>query len=153
MLLTSIVYLYNIFSYKGEEVSVSKIVSEISEKNYEKIILRDDMVVIEQKDELDGKPIVTKKYAMIPVKMDFYQTLSDSGIDIKELGDDFYEPKVGITFGDIITLFFFGSVLVFGYMMMKNMQASGGKIMDFGESQARLLLGRRRGFPLMMLLV
>ena len=145
LLLSAVVFLYRAFSYKGEEVSVSKIVSEISQKNYEKIILRDDMVVLEQKDEIDGKPVVIKKFAMIPVKMDFYQVLSDSDIDIKELGDDFYEPKVGITFGDVITLVFFGSVLVFGYMMIKNMQAQGGKIMDFGESKARLLFGKKTG--------
>jgi len=145
VLLSTFVFLYRAFSYKGEEVSVSNIVTEISEKNYEKIILKDDMVVLEQKEELDGKPVITKKFAMIPLKMDFYQVLADSDINIKELEDDFYEPKLGVTFGDIITLLFLGSVAVFGYMMIKNMQASGGKIMDFGESKAKLLFGKKTG--------
>ncbi len=145
VLLSTLVFFYRAFSYKGEEVSVSNIVYDISEKNYEKIILKDDMVVLEQKDELEGKPVITKKFAMIPLKMDFYQVLSDSDINIKELEDDFYEPKIGVTFGDIITLLFLGSVAVFGYMMIKNMQASGGKIMDFGESKARLLFGKKTG--------
>lgn len=144
LLLSAVVFLYRAFSYKGEEVSVSKIVSEISQKNYKKIILRDDMVVLEQKDEIDGKPVVIKKFAMIPVKMDFYQVLSDSDIDIKELGDDFYEPKVGITFGDVITLVFFGSVLVFGYMMIKNMQAQGGKLWILERAKQDYSLGRRQ---------
>lgn len=145
VLLSTFVFLYRAFSYKGEEVSVSNIVTEISEKNYEKIILKDDMVVLEQKDELEGKTVITKKFAMIPLKMDFYQVLADSDINIKELEDDFYEPKLGVTFGDIITLLFLGSVAVFGYMMIKNMQASGGKIMDFGESKAKLLFGKKTG--------
>lgn len=145
ILLSTLVFFYRAFSYKGEEVSVSNIVYDISEKNYEKIILKDDMVVLEQKDEFEGKPVITKKFAMIPLKMDFYQVLSDSDINIKDLKDDFYEPQIGVTFGDIITLLFLGSVAVFGYMMIKNMQASGGKIMDFGESKARLLFGKKTG--------
>lgn len=145
LLLSAAVFMYRAFSYKGEEVSVSNIVTDISEKKYDKIILKDDMVILEKKGELEGRPMVEKKFAMLPAKMDFYQVLSDSEINIKELGDDFYQPPLGITFGDVITLLFLGAAGVFAYMMIKNMQASGGKIMDFGESKARLLFGKKTG--------
>jgi len=145
MILLSAFFLFRVFSYKGEEVSVSSIVTDISEKKYDKIILKDNMVVLEKKNEVAGRQIVEKKYAMLPSKVDFYQILSNAEIDIKNLGDDFYEPALGISFGDIITLLFLGAAVVFAYMMIKNMQASGGKIMDFGESKARLLFGKKTG--------
>lgn len=139
------VFLFNAFSYKGEKVSVSNIISDIAEKKYDKIILKDDVVTLERKDKVNDVSVIKKKYAHIPEKMDFYQVLSDAEIDVKDLGDDFYEPKVGITFGDIITILFLGAAGVLVFVMVKNMQASGGKIMDFGESKARMLFGKKTG--------
>ena len=138
-------YLYGLLSYKGEEVSVSNVITSISEKDYDKIVLKDDMVVLEKEEKIAGRDVVTKEYARLPQGMDFYQVLSDAEIDIKELGDDFYEPKVGISFGDVLTLLFLTAAVTLGFFMVKNMQASGGKIMDFGESKARMLFGKKTG--------
>ncbi len=138
-------YLYGLLSYKGEEVSVSNVITSISEKDYDKIVLKDDMVVLEKEEKIAGRDVVTKEYARLPQGMDFYQVLSDAEIDIKELGDDFYEPKVGISFGDVLTLLFLTAAVTLGFFMIKNMQASGGKIMDFGESKARMLFGKKTG--------
>lgn len=138
-------FLFNVFSYKGDEVSVSNIVSDIAEKKYDKIVLKDDMVILEKKDKVNDVKVVKKKFAMLPEKMDFYQVLSDAEIDVKDLGEDFYEPKIGITFGDIVTILFLGAAGVLVFVMVKNMQASGGKIMDFGESKARLMFGKKTG--------
>lgn len=138
-------YLFGLLSYKGEEVSVSNIISRISEKKYDKIVLKDDMVILEKEKEVAGRTMITKEYAKLPSKMDFYQVLSDAKVDIKELGDDFYEPKLGVTVGDVITLLFLVAAITLGYFMIRNMQASGGKIMDFGESKARLLFGKKTG--------
>lgn len=139
------IFLFNIFSYKGEEVSVSTIVSDIAEKNYDKIVLKDDMVVLESSDKVNDVPVVKKKYALLPGKMDFYQVLSDSDIDIRDLGDDFYEPNVGITLGDVLTIVFMIGAGVLLLVMIKNMQNSGGKMMDFGESKARMMSGKKTG--------
>jgi cell division protease FtsH len=138
-------YLYGLLSYKGDEVSVSNVITSISEKDYDKIVLKDDMVVLEKEEKIAGRDVVTKEYARLPQGMDFYQVLSDAEIDIKELGDDFYEPKVGISFGDVLTLLFLTAAVTLGFFMIKNMQASGGKIMDFGESKARMLFGKKTG--------
>lgn len=135
------IYIFRAFSFTGEEVSISEIVTDISEENYDKIILKDDMVLLETGEDRE----ISQKYALLPPEADFYQILSDAGINIKDLGNDFYEPKLGITFGDVITFIFFGASLVLVYIMLKNMQGSGGKILDFGQSKARLLMGKKTG--------
>ncbi len=145
LLLTGGIYLFRSLSFKGEEVSISEVITDISEERYEKIVLKDDMVLLESKEERDGQELLTKKYALLPSETDFYQILSNSGIDAKSLGNDFYEPRLGITLGDVLTFLFFGAALVLVYVMLKNMQASGGKILDFGQSKARLLMGKRTG--------
>ncbi len=145
VLLTAGIYLIKVINYKGEEVSVSQIVTEISEKKYEKIILKDDMVLLENKKDVDGVEVLVRRYALLPADTDFYQILTNANINVKDLENDFYEPKLGITFGDVLTFIFLGAALILVYVMVKNMQASGGKILDFGESKARLLMGKRTG--------
>lgn len=142
VLLTAGIYVFRAISFRGEEVSVSRIVTDISNKEYDKITLKDDMVLLDRQGEGEE---VSRTYALLPAGSDFYQILSDSGVDIKELESDFYEPKLGITFGDILTILFLGSALAIVYIMLKNMQSSGGKILDFGQSKARLLMGKKTG--------
>lgn len=128
---------------KGEEVSLSEIVNDISKGEYEKVALKDDMVSITIKDQKDKTEI--KKYALLPQGVDFYSMLADANVDIKTLKNDFYEPQLGITFGDVVSIVFLGAGLVLIYILIKNMQQSGGKIMDFGQSKARLLFGKKSG--------
>lgn len=130
---------------RGEEVALSEIVSDISENKYEEINVKDDMVIIANKEQVDGQDSVVKKYALIPADFDFYSSLSDAGVDIKTLKNDYYQPKLGISFGDILSFIFLGAGLVLVYILIKNMQQSGGKIMDFGQSKARLLFGKKTG--------
>lgn len=129
------------FNSKGSEVSLSEILVNISEGRYESIVLKDDMVTIIYENEKG----VQRKYALLPQGTDFYTVLSDAGIDIKDLENSFYQPRLGITFGDIISIVFLGAGLVLVYILIKNMQQSGGKIMDFGQSKARLLFGKKSG--------
>ncbi len=127
---------------KGTEVSISEIVTNIADGKYENLTLKDDTVILQEKD---SNNLIVKKYALLPNGADFYQILSDAGINIKDLKNDFYQPAVGVSFSDIISIVFLvvGGILVF--IMIKNMQASGGKIMDFGESKAKLLFGKKTG--------
>lgn len=126
---------------KGSEVSLSEILSDISDKKYEGIVLKDDMVTLVYKE--DGQE--QRKYALLPQGTDFYTVLADAKIDVKNLQNSFYEPRLGITFGDIISIVFLGAGLVLVYILIKNMQQSGGKIMDFGQSKARMLFGKKSG--------
>jgi len=146
LLLTAGIYLFRTINFKGEEVSVSQIVTDISDGEYDKIILKDDMVLLEKNSKTDaGLEVVNRKYALLPMDTDFYQILSNAQINVKDLENDFYQPKIGITLGDILTFLFLGAALILVYVMVKNMQSSGGKILDFGESKARLLMGKRTG--------
>ena len=141
-LITGAVIFFRNLNAKGEEVAISTIVTQISEKKYDKIILKDDSVTLKLKGEGGVDKYI---YALIPEGADFYKILTDSQIDIKTMENDFYEPKIGVTIGDILTFILLGGGLVLVYIMIKNMQASGGKIMDFGESKARLLFGKKTG--------
>ena len=145
LLLSAGMYFWKVLSFKGEEVSVSEVVTRISEGDFEKIVLKDDMVILESEIKVNGADVVEKKYALLPEGVDFYQVLSNTGIDIKDLENDFYEPRIGITLGDVLTFIFLGAGLVLVYVMIKNMQASGGKMLDFGQSKARLLMGKKTG--------
>lgn len=133
----SINFFINLFDDRGEEVSVSQIVKDISEDNYDKIVLKEGLVMLEKGEN--------RKYSLLPVDTDFYNLLSDSNIDIKELDNILYEPKIGITFTDILTLVMIVGGLFFAFFLLKNMQKSGGQIMDFGQSKARLLFGKKTG--------
>lgn len=130
---------------KGQEVPLSEVVSYISEGEYKDIMLRDDMVFVTQSTKSDGKDVLVKKYALIPAGTDFYGILSDSGVDIKTLKNDYYQPKLGISIGDIISFILLAAGLALAFMLVKNMQKSGGQIMDFGQSRARLLFGKKTG--------
>ena len=130
---------------KGDEVAVSKIVTDISEKKYDKIHLKNDQIVLIKEESKDGAKIQKKKYALLPENTNFFDILSNAGIKVQDLENDFYKPNVNITFGDIVTFLFLGVAVVFGYVMLKNLQSSSGKIMDFGESKARLLFGKKTG--------
>ena len=142
MLTVGINSFFNIGS-RGEEVSLSEIVNDISQGEYERVSLKDDMVSLSVKDK--AGEVVVKKYALLPQGVDFYSMLADAQVDIKTLENDFYEPQLGITFGDIVSIVFLGAGLVLIYILIKNMQQSGGKIMDFGQSKARLLFGKKSG--------
>jgi cell division protease FtsH len=145
LLLTIVINSLLSLSSKGEEIALSKLVLDISEGNYEEIVLRDDMISISQVRESEGEEEIIKKYSFLPQGTDFYSVLADSGIDIKNLQNDFYQPRLGVTFGDILSFVFLGAGLVLVYILIKNMQQSGGKIMDFGQSKARLLFGKKTG--------
>ena len=133
------------FNSKGEEIPLSEMVLFISEGEYEEVTLRDDMVLITQSTETAGEDTTISKYSFIPQGTDFYGVLADAEVDIKTLQNDFYKPRLGITFGDILSFLFLGAGLVLVYILIKNMQQSGGKIMDFGQSKARLLFGKKTG--------
>lgn len=133
------------FGYKGDEVAVSEIVKDISEKRYDKIHLKDNEIILIKNENKDGTKVQKRKYALLPSNSNFFDILSNAGIKVQDLENDFYKPNINITFGDILTFLFLGVAVVFGYVMLKNLQSSGGKIMDFGESKARLLFGKKTG--------
>jgi len=137
LLLSYSVYMYQRFKNQGEQVALSEIISMISDGNYESITLKESEVILIGEAEKDTV------FALIPTGTDFYTVLSDAGIDIKTLENDFYEPNIKFTFGDFISLLFLVAGVFLVYMLFKNMQDSSGKIIDFGKSKAKLMLGKK----------
>jgi cell division protease FtsH len=135
-------FFINLFSYSGQEVALSQIITDISAEEYDNVVIKDDVVTLEYTPE-EGEFI--KKYALISDDTDFYSVAADSDIDIKALDDVYYEPKIAITFGDILTLIMIIGAFGLGYFFIKNMKKSGGQIFDFGQSKARLLMGKKSG--------
>lgn len=134
---------------RGTLVSLSEIVSDISKGEYSKVALKDDMVIVikETKKMVGDKEVVVsaKKYSLLKPDTDFYGILSDAGVDIKALKNDFYEPSFAISIADIIWMVLIAVGLVMMWNMIKGMQQSGGRLMDFGQSKARLLFGKKSG--------
>ena len=137
LLLSYGVYMYQRFKFQGEQVSLSEIVSMINEGEYEGITIKETEVILLGESESDTV------FALIPDGTDFYTVLSDAEIDIKSLENDFYEPNIKFTIGDFISILFLLGGVFLVYMLFKNMQDSNGKSMDFGQSKAKLLLGKK----------
>jgi len=137
LLLAYGIYMYQKLKYKGEQVSLSEIVSMINNGEYEGLTIKESEVILLGESEDDTV------FALIPEGTDFYTVLSEAEIDIKTLENDFYEPNLQFTLGDFISLLFLVAGAFLVYMLFKKMQDSNGKIIDFGKSKARLLLGKR----------
>ncbi len=130
-------------SFKGDEVSLSEIVKDISDEHYDEIVIKDNIVTLDYNIQEDGEEELVRKYALIANDTDFYGVVSDSDIDIKNLENVYYKPRVDVTFGDVLTLVMVVGALYLGFVLIKNMQKSGGQIMDFGQSKAKLLMGKK----------
>jgi cell division protease FtsH len=135
---------------RGKEVSLSAIVNDISKGEYSKVSIKDEMVVLtkESTKNINGKDVTVadRSYALLKPGTEVYTVLSDAGVDIKTLKNDFYQPSFSISIADIIWMILLSVGLVLMYNMIKGMQQSGGKLMDFGQSKARILFGKKVGY-------
>jgi len=132
-------------SSKGEEASLAEILVYISEGEYEEIVHREDIIFVSQQSKVNGENVIIRKYAQIAPGSDFNALLADVGINVKELNNYYYQNKLEISLSDILSFAFLAAGFVLVYILIKNMQQSGGKIMDFGQSKARLLFGKKTG--------
>lgn len=137
------------FQSRGKEVSLSAIVNEVAKGEYTSISVKDEMVVLskESTQNINGKEttVVDKSFALLKPGVDFYTVIADAGVDIKTLKNDFYKPEFKISIADIIWMILLSVGLVLMYNMIKGMNQSGGRLMDFGQSKARLLFGKKSG--------
>lgn len=143
VLTLAINFVITAFSFQGSEVSLSEIVKDISNEQYDEVVIKDDIVTLDYNTQEDGEEVLVRKYALIANDTDFYTVVSNSDIDIKTLENVYYKPRLDVTFGDILTLVMVVGALYLGFVLIKNMQKSGGQIMDFGQSKAKLLMGKK----------
>lgn len=141
-------YISNLQS-KGKEISPSELIVKIQEGDYEKITIKDDHVILEkgEKQEIGGREIniPVRVHAAYKADTDFYDRLDAAKIDVTELENVFYEPNFEVPLPDILLLILLGAGVAVAYMMVRNMQQSGGRLMDFGQSKARLIFGKKTG--------
>lgn len=136
MLFFSVVAFITDIQGRGEEVALSEVISVIESGDYENAVYSNSTVTIEEKDG-------DKKYAYLG-GTDIYERLNDAGISPAE-ADLEYDPPLNIDIGSIVSIILLGAGLVLVYMMVRSMQASGGKLMDFGQSKAKMLFGKKTG--------
>ncbi|MBN1374136.1 ATP-dependent zinc metalloprotease FtsH [Candidatus Dojkabacteria bacterium] len=72
----------------------------------------------------------------------FTDYLKDSGVDTSSFSIEYAEDfKIGVD--TIITIGMFGLLLAGGFILVRNIQASSSKMSSFGESTAKLLVGKK----------
>ncbi len=135
-------YYSNFVMNAAEVVSISKLVDTAVEGEYKEIIDSTDKVEIIFDDS--DKNVKAIK----PEGTSFYELLEQKGIDEEtrnSLEEVTSKRSTGITVGDVISMILLVGALGLGYMMVRNMNANGGKLMNFGQSKARLLFGKKTG--------
>lgn len=137
-------FFLNAYEPAGEEISYNKLVKQVAEGKYEKIIWQDATLILEQKSDSDRFG-ANRVHSMLPPSENFYDRMVSEGVKISELREVSYKPEVAINIADIITLVLLGVGIYLVYSMIKGMQQSGGRFMDFGQSKARLIFGKKTG--------
>ena len=131
---------------RGELVPLSQVITDISKDDYTRIFIKDSYVVLEKpvkrKIGLTDVYLQQREYARFG-NSDFYLLLHNEGISIKDLKNDFFNSGLGLTFGDILMLLSLGGTIVIGFVIVRNMQASGSRLVEFGRSQAKMLFGKK----------
>ncbi len=127
-----------------EEVGLSQAVREIKQENIEEVTLREDGTVFmrikdDAESDYDGEIVTT-----IPQDSDFIEILQREDIQLADADFDFKTESITqvdwIGIVSVVLLVMIGGIVFF---FIKNMQSSGGKLLDFGQSKARLIWGKK----------
>lgn len=139
---------------KGEEVGVTQFFTEIKEEKYEDptIILSDGVLILEGKTtkEINGedKDVVVREHAVVAddySNRDLNEDLADYEIALESVN---VEVKKGTNVDLVLNVLWLAVIVVTVfviYNMVRGMQKNGGQLMDFGQSKARLLFGKKTG--------
>lgn len=136
-------------NYKGQEVKFNEAIARIESGNYDQIEKHQGYITVDYTDKTDvnGQSVEAKKrvYANVEESNEtFTTTLKNAGVTASNPKLT-YVTDVTIEIWDIVLLASFGVGLYMVYMLLKNMQNSGGKIFEFGQSKARLMFGKKTG--------
>jgi cell division protease FtsH len=127
-----------------EKVGISEAVKQIKNDNAEKVVWREDGVVfIEIKEDADTD-YEGKLMTEFPSKSNFIEILQREGIELAEAEFDFETQKItNIDWVGVISVVMLIVIVVIVFFFVKNMQSSGGRLLDFGQSKARLIWGKK----------
>ncbi|MBN2100970.1 ATP-dependent zinc metalloprotease FtsH [Candidatus Dojkabacteria bacterium] len=142
MLISGYIYLRSM-GESAEKVSISDIIEEIKDDNVEDVTIREDRVFIETDDESEigeGK----KFFAYIPEGADFIESLQQEGLKLSDIDANVtVEPVTKVNWVDVVSIALMALLAVGVFLFVRSMQNSGGKLLDFGQSKARLIWGRK----------
>jgi cell division protease FtsH len=131
---------------QAQEVGVNAALRLIKEDKVEEVVYREDGVTfLSLKDDTDTDyedEIVTN----FPANSDFLEVLQGEGIKLSEVEDDLeitHEKVQNVDWVGIISVVLLVMIAVIIFFFIKNMQSSGGKLLDFGQSKARLIWGKK----------
>lgn len=124
----------------GQEVDYATLVTRIEKKDYQKVEVQDQTVKITPKNQ-NEKPI----YGTIPSPTDFRDDLRKIGVN-PDASDIYFVARSEI---DILSIISIVLIIVFigivGYSLLSaRSMASGGSMMGFGDSKAKLFTGTKQ---------
>lgn len=123
------------------EVSMSEVLQEIVNENVESVVIREDKVIAELEESSDGDDSI---FAYIQGNTNFFELLQGEGVTLSDLDVEVaVEPVTNVNWVDIISLLFMVLAVVGVFFFIRSMQSSGGKLLDFGQSKARLIFGKK----------
>jgi len=136
---------------RGAEVDYSQIFDDLKEGKYiePKLILKEGLLVLT--GDVDKDKDVEKlesEHAVVNVgysKADINSDLEAYDISVTSVNVEIEPGSKAEMVINILWLVLFAVGIFLIYNMLKGMNASGGKLMDFGQSKARLLFGKKTG--------
>ena len=123
------------------EVSMTAIVDEIKDDNVTSLVVRENRVIATLDTSYKDFDVV---YAYLQGNTDIFQFLQGEGITLSDVDFDVaVEPVTRVNWVDVLSLVFMLLLAVGVFFFVRNMQSSGGKLLDFGQSRARLIFGKK----------
>jgi cell division protease FtsH len=117
----------------GDQIPISQIINDIKEGKVEKLVLENDRVLVDYKEE--GKTAVSRKESGESI----YKILESSGVDPKSVGIEVKDTSLQQAWMSVL-----GTVLpillMVGlfFLIFKHSSGSGNSIFSFGQSKAKV---------------
>ena len=132
---------------RGAKVPLSDLAGRVEKGEYEKIIEKTGIVILERKEKYEngeGEGEIIREYANFKEtgKGTFYDLMKSNDVTIDSYE---FQPEKAITFESIFVMISIAVALWLFYMLIQGMQSSGKSLTGFGESKARMLFGKRVG--------
>lgn len=122
----------------AEEISITEMFQEFEENNVEEAYQRGNRAILDIKDQEEDE------YAILPEETNLVPLLQDEGIQVGELDAEIRTEEMNeINWVDIVSLLFMAALAFGVFLFIRNMQSSGGKLLDFGASKAKLIIGKK----------
>ena len=122
----------------AEEISITEMFQQFEDNNVKEAYQKGNRAVLDIKDQDHDE------YSILPTDTNLLPLLQDEGIKISELDAKITtQEQNDINWVDVVSLGFMAALAFAVFLFVKNMNASGGKLLDFGQSKAKLIIGKK----------